>query len=189
MSNAVVLQLCSQEEKTSRKAYCWKTFELPTLIPRVWAGTNLFWWPIKFITISVQALNQCAVPKLSATNLIEISPFSNDGVMHLHYRNLTAVGLFLFVERVLLFKVILKRLKPEQIITDEADRCGKSACVLVRRFGVGGKRQERFARFQRTQREDTHKKKKRVNVCCYWSKSCVKRPLYCNNPFLVGLFP
>lgn len=51
-----------------------ETCELPTLTSAAWAHVDLFWRLIRFITIFVEALNRCAVSKLSTINQIQISP-------------------------------------------------------------------------------------------------------------------
>lgn len=81
MSNTVVLQLCSQR-KNQQEGLLLETCELPTLTSRVWAHTNLFWWLIKFITISVvrSAQTICNKSDLNFT-------LGNDRVAHLYKYN------------------------------------------------------------------------------------------------------
>lgn len=128
MSNTVVLQLCSQR-KNQQEGLLLETCELPTLTSRVWAHTNLFWWLIKFITISVvrSAQTICNKSDLNFT-------FGNDRVVICI--NITVVGLF-FLRKGSAFKMIWKRLWLRQITVDETDRWGRSvltACLVVHRF-------------------------------------------------------
>lgn len=152
----------SSEEKTSRKAYCWEPTSCPRWHPQCGLTQNLFWWLIKSISIFLAALNQCAVPKLSDTNLIWISPLGMMGVDN------CGGSCFFFP----FFSVLSIDLKKHIYDLNEwlwARRTDVQRCVWRGSRGAVGAGQERYARFELTQKgEHAQEKKEKKKVCCYW---------------------